>query len=65
MANHLSHLHIPSTRDISDTFPDDHLLDISTSAPWFAHIINFFVIGSITEHWSWQQKNKLFHKLKY
>ena len=50
VADHLWHLHISGTRDISDLFPDEHLLAVSSHAPWFAHIVNFLVTGSIREH---------------
>ena len=44
VADHLSHLHVPGAREIGDSFPNEHLLAISSLAPWFAHIINFIVI---------------------
>ena len=44
VADHLSHLHISGTGDIIDSFPDEHLLALSSHAPWFAHIVNFPVI---------------------
>ena len=47
VANYLSRLHIPGGGDIGDTFPDDHLLAISSHTPWYAHIVNFIVTGSI------------------
>ena len=51
VANYLSCLHLSWGReDIGDTFPDKHLLTISSHAPWYAHIINFIITGSITEH---------------
>ena len=65
VADHLSHLHISGGGDIGDTFPDEHLLAISSHAPWYAHIVNFIVTGSILEHWNRHQKHKFFHELKY
>ena len=50
VTDHLSRLHISSTGDISDSFPDEHLLAVSSHAPWFAHIVNFLVTGSIPQH---------------
>ena len=38
MADPLSRLHVSSTGDISDSFPYEHLLTISSHAPWFTHI---------------------------
>ena len=43
VADHLSHLHILGTGDIGDSFPNEHLLAISSHAPWFAHFVNFIV----------------------
>ena len=57
VADHLSRLHISGTRDISDSFPDEHLLALSSHDPWFAHIITFLVTGSISEHWNRHQKD--------
>ena len=65
VADHLSHLKISRGEDIRDTFPDEHLLAISTHAPWYVHIVNFIVTGSIPEHWNRHQKDKFFHELKY
>ena len=65
VGDHLSHLHISSTGDISDSFPDEHLFALSSHAPWFAHIVNFLVTGLIPEHWNRHQKAKFFHELKY
>ena len=50
VVDHLSHLHISGGGDIGDTFPDEHLLAISSHAPWYAHIVNFIVTRSIPDH---------------
>ena len=65
VADHLSHLHVSGTGDISDSFLDEHLLAVSSHAPWFAHIVNFLVTGSIPDHWNQHRKDKFFHELKY
>ena len=65
MADHLSRLHVSGMGDISDSFPDEHLLAVSSHAPWFAHIVNFLVTGSIPAHWNRHYKDKFFHELKY
>ena len=65
VADHLSRLHIPGGGDIGDTFPDDHLLAISSHAPWYAHIVNFIVTESIPGHWNRHKKDKFLHDLKY
>ena len=61
VADHLSHLHISGGEDIGDTFPNEHLLAISTHASWYTHIVT----GSIPEHLNLHQKDKFFHELKY
>ena len=61
VVDHLPRLHISGGEDIRDTFPDEHLLVISSHAPWYAHIVT----GSIPEHWNRHQKDKFFHELKY
>ena len=65
VANYLSRLHISGGGDIGDTFSDEHLLAISSHAPWYAHIVNFIVTGSIPDHWNQHKKDKFFHELKY
>ena len=65
VVDHLSRLHISGTGDISDSFPHKHLLALSSHAPWFAHIVNFPMIGSIPDHWNRHREDKFFHELKY
>ena len=65
VANHLSCIHVQGGGDIGDTFPDEHLLTISSHAPLYAHIVNFIMTRSIPEHWNRHQKDKFFHDLKY
>ena len=40
VADHLSRLHITSSGEICDTFPDEQLLAVVTKVPWFVHIFN-------------------------
>ena len=65
VADHLSRLHVSGKGHISESFPNEHLLVVSSHAPWFAHIINLLVTGSIPEHWNRHRKDKFFHELKY
>ena len=54
VADHLSRFVRESSRDTTpfrDTFPDEQLFAISQSAQWFAHIVNFFVVGQFPSHW--------------
>ena len=53
VADHLSRLMVeegPSKEDINETFPDEHILNVST-LPWFANIFNYLVTGELPEHW--------------
>ena len=63
VADHWSCLHVPSAGDMSDTFRNEHLLAISNHTPWYAHIVNLIVTGSIPEHKNQHQKDKFFHDL--
>ena len=65
VVDHLSRIHVSGGGEIGDTFPNEHLLAISSHAPWYAHIFNFIVTGSIPNHWNRHQKDKFFHELKY
>ena len=65
VADHLSRLHVSGGGDIGNTFPDEHLLAISSHTPWYAHIVNFIVTELISEQWNQHQKDKFFHELKY
>ena len=56
VADHLSRLQVPGIGDIGYTFPDEHLLAILSHAPWFVHIVNFIMTGSIPEHWNQHKK---------
>ena len=64
VADHLSRLNVSGGGDIGDTFPDEHLLAISSHAPWYAHIVNFIVTRLIPKHWNHHKKDKFFHELK-
>jgi hypothetical protein len=45
--------HLP----INDEFPDKHLFVISKLS-WYAHIVNYLVVGEISKKWSAQNKRK-------
>ena len=60
-ADHLSRLHVSGTGDIGDSFPHEHLLVVSSHAPWFAHIVNFLVTVLIPKNWNRHRKDKFFY----
>ena len=65
VADHLSQLHITSSGEICDTFPDEQLLAVVTKVPWFAHIVNYLVTKSVPDYWNTHQKKKFAHDVKH
>ena len=66
VADHLSRIVIPENVPMSDSFPDEEILSISnTSTPWYAHIVNYLVVGQILGRWSRQEKDRFFSKVKH
>ena len=60
VADHLSRL-TSESRDVvpfRDTFPDEQLFAVSQSTPWFAHIVNFLVVGQFPPHWEKSQRDR-------
>uniref|UniRef100_A0A2N9J3X5 Reverse transcriptase domain-containing protein n=1 Tax=Fagus sylvatica TaxID=28930 RepID=A0A2N9J3X5_FAGSY len=60
VADHLSRLTFEDNSDhlpINDEFPDEHLFVISKLS-WYAHIVNYLVVGEIPKEWSAQDKRK-------
>ncbi|XP_076905334.1 uncharacterized protein LOC143561070 [Bidens hawaiensis] len=54
VADHLYRIPLESVDDpmeINKNFPDEQLLVVST-APWYAHYVNYLATGAIPEHWS-------------
>jgi hypothetical protein len=48
---------------IRDAFPDEQLFAV-TELPWYAHIVNYLVIGSIHETWIAQDRRKFFVEVR-
>ena len=65
MADHLSRLHITSSGEICDTFPDEQLLAVVTKVPWFAHIVNYLVTKSVLDYWNTHQKKKFAYDVRH
>jgi hypothetical protein len=66
--------------EIEESFPDEQLFLIDKplnmqfvknrtllkeNAPWFGDIVNYLTHKYIPSHWTWQQKKKFFHELKF
>ena len=66
VADHLSRLTFSDTTEITpikDTFPDEQLLEITTS-PWFADIANFLATDKLPIQWNSQDRKKFLSEVK-
>uniref|UniRef100_A0A2N9HU83 Integrase catalytic domain-containing protein n=1 Tax=Fagus sylvatica TaxID=28930 RepID=A0A2N9HU83_FAGSY len=66
VADHLSRLTFEEVKEeisILDAFPDEQLFAI-TELPWYAHIVNYLVTGSIPETWTTQDRRKFFVEVR-
>ncbi|CAN6576812.1 unnamed protein product [Malus baccata var. baccata] len=62
VADHLSRMvHNEESLPILETFPDEQLLSIKVSAPWYADIVNFLVSKRIPSEFTRHQRDKLRH----
>ena len=44
---------------IDDSFPDEHLFDVSTNILWFADIANYLATGKLPQHLSPREKQQI------
>ena len=66
VVDHLFRVIIPHSTPMNNSFPDEHLLNVShVSSPWYAHIVNYLAIGQILGGWSKQEKDHFFAKVKH
>ena len=66
VADHLSRLHFDTITEpltLNESFPDEQLMSVEV-LPWYADIINYLVTGQLPEHWTKQDKTKLFAEIK-
>ncbi|XP_070675706.1 uncharacterized protein [Malus domestica] len=60
VADHLSRLvHEEESLPISETFPDEQLMSIKVSTPWYADLVNFLVSKQVPNTLSKAQRDKL------
>jgi hypothetical protein len=67
VADHLSrvvHETGEPNRDIKETFPDEHLLVVSTE-PWFANFANYAAIGTMPKFWSKRKRAQFLAQAKH
>ncbi|MGI4673467.1 hypothetical protein ACR2XN_28790, partial [Klebsiella pneumoniae] len=68
--DHLSRLedHGGNSKDktlINEFFPDDQLFGAQDEGPWFADIVNYLVSNVIPEEFSYAQRKKFLHDVKW
>ncbi|CAN6695171.1 unnamed protein product [Malus baccata var. baccata] len=66
VADHLSRMvQNEESLPIAETFPDEQLLSIKVSAPWYADIVNFLVSKRIPSEFTRHQRDKLRHDARF
>ncbi|XP_050113864.1 uncharacterized protein LOC126592166 [Malus sylvestris] len=66
VADHLSRLvHEEDVIPIPETFPDEQLMSLKVSAPWYADIVNFLVSKRIPSEFTRHQRDKLRHDARF
>ncbi|CAN6685843.1 unnamed protein product [Malus baccata var. baccata] len=66
VADHLSRLvHEEDVVPIPETFPDEQLMSIKVSEPWYADLVNFLVSKRIPSTYTRHQRDKLRHEARF
>ncbi|KAI3755119.1 hypothetical protein L1987_54913 [Smallanthus sonchifolius] len=66
VADHLSRIPlegVDDTMEINERFPDEQLLAVST-APWYAHFVNYLATDSIPSHWEKKRRQRFMAQVK-
>lgn len=62
----LENIEVDKTQlEVYACFPDEVVLKLEESAPWYANIVNFFVCKQFPVDFNAQQKKKLMHNCKF
>ena len=69
-ADHLSRLENPCLNEsdkseIRDSFPEEQLMSINDSEPWYADYANYLASRIIPEHLNRHERKRFFTQLKY
>ena len=66
---HLSHLEmkyeVEEPREIEELFPNEQLMMVDTSLPWYADIVNFLACKVLPRDLSSQQRKKFLHDARF
>ena len=64
VADHLSRISNPESLGIKDELPGEPFMEISSSTPWYADVVNYLVCKIIPPNMSHHQKKKFLHDAK-
>ena len=60
VADFLSRIqHDDGAKPVDDTFPNEHLFDVSVQTPWFADIANYLATRKLPSHLSPHEKHQI------
>ncbi|XP_027156016.1 uncharacterized protein LOC113756580 [Coffea eugenioides] len=66
VADHLSRILVAEEElPLRESFPEEHLLSINSSPPWFADIVNYLVTDKLPAGWPKAKRDKLKSDAKY
>ncbi|XP_051113167.1 uncharacterized protein LOC127239181 [Andrographis paniculata] len=66
VADHLSRIPVESEAvPVRESFPDEQLLSITTTHPWYADIVNYLVTNEFPAGWAKAKRDKLRSDAKY
>ena len=66
VADHLSRMvHEEDVVPIPETFPDEQLLSIEVSEPWYADLVNYLVSKQVPSNLNKHQRDKLKNEARF
>jgi hypothetical protein len=67
VADHLSRLPLNDSisEDIRETFPDETLMAVTPTLPWYADIVNYLVTGQTPGSWDKQKRKRFISQARY
>ena len=69
ISDHLSHLErknkVEVSREIEEFFPNEQMMMVYTSLPWYVDIVNFLAYKVLPSELSSQQRKKFLHDARF
>lgn len=47
---------------VDDSFPDEHMFDVTIHTPWYVDLANYLIIGNLPQHFTPNEKARLIRK---